>query len=54
MTTQIDTTTVMTKYLNKYCLDHIWNMPETEYRQNFIARCINHIPQMGSYLRVNI
>ena len=48
MTTQIDTTTVMTKYLNKYCLDHIWNMPETEYRQNFIARCINHIPQMGS------
>ena len=48
MKTQIDTNTVMTKYLNKYCLDHVWNMPDTEYRQNFIARVISSIPQMGS------
>ena len=38
----------MSRYLNKYCLDHIWNMPTTEYRQNFIARCISSIPRMGS------
>ena len=48
MSITIDTSTVMSKYLNKYCLDHIWNMPTTEYRQNFIARCISSIPQMGS------
>ena len=44
----IDTSEVMSRYLNKYCLDHIWNMPTTEYRQNFIARCVSYIPRMGS------
>lgn len=48
MSITIDTSTVMSKYLNKYCLDHIWNMPTTEYRQNFIARCVSAIPRMGS------
>ena len=48
MKTQIDTSKAMTQYLNKYCLDHVWNMPDTEYRQNFIARVIHSVPQMGS------
>lgn len=47
-TKQIDTLTAIKFYLNKYCLDKIWNMPLTEYRQNFIARVINIVPQMGS------
>lgn len=48
MSITIDTSKVISKYLNKYCLDNIWNMPTTEYRQNFIVRCISVIPQMGS------
>lgn len=48
MSITIDTSKVISKYLNKYCLDNVWNMPTTEYRQNFIVRCISVIPQMGS------
>ena len=49
MMTSVDTAALMSDYLEHYCSNNIWNMPETEYRQNFIARCVHSIPKTGTF-----
>lgn len=47
MLTKIDTEKAISNYLNEYLFDHVWNLPQAEYRQNIIMRCIASTPKVS-------
>lgn len=47
MLTTIDTENVICNYLNEFLFDNVWNLPQAEYRQNIVARCIASTPKVN-------
>ena len=47
MLTTIDTENAICNYLNEFLFDNVWNLPQAEYRQNIVMRCIASSPKVN-------